>query len=121
MFFTSENYWCGQRLNATEAVDLLAGFVGDLVAGFQIVVLQMAFQITAHRPLGNGTVAVFLTPHLVDGIQIPGGDGAVCFQLDVPLRLHKLHQIVGVSLGVLLVFRRPLAHREAIAVGLQPL
>ena len=58
MFFTSENNWSGQRLNAPEAVDLLAGFVGDLVAGFQIVVLQMAFQVAAHRPLGNGAVAV---------------------------------------------------------------
>ena len=46
MFSTSENYWCGQRLNAPEAVDLPAGFVDDLVAGFQIVILQVAFQIT---------------------------------------------------------------------------
>ena len=27
MFFISENYWSGQRLNAPEAVDLLSGFV----------------------------------------------------------------------------------------------
>ena len=46
MFSTSENYWCGQRPNAPEAVDLPAGFVDDLVAGFQIVILQVAFQIT---------------------------------------------------------------------------
>ena len=87
MFSTSENYWGGQCLNAPEAVDLLAGFVGDLVAGFQIVVLQVAFQIAAYRPLGDGAVAVVLTPHLIDGVQLPGGDGAVCFQLDVPLGL----------------------------------
>ena len=87
MFSTSGNNWGGQRLDAPEAVDLLAGFIGDFVAGLQIVVLQVAFQVTAHRPLGDGTVAVILTPHLVDGIQIPGGDGAVGFQLDVPLGL----------------------------------
>ena len=87
MFSTSENNWSGQRLDTPEAVDLLAGFVGDLVAGFQIVVLQMAFQVAAHRPLGNGAVAVILAPHLIDGVQIPGGDGAVCFQLDVALGL----------------------------------
>ena len=87
MFSTSENNWSGQRLNAPEAVYLLTGFVDDLVAGFQIVVLQMAFQVAAYRPLGDGAVAVILAPHLLDGIQIPGGDGAVCFQLDVPLGL----------------------------------
>ena len=87
MFFTSENNWSGQRLDAPEAVDLLAGFVGYFVAGFQIVVLQMAFQVAAHGPLSNGTIAVILTPHLVNGVQIPGGDGAVGFQLDVPLGL----------------------------------
>ena len=48
MFSTSENYWGGQRLDAPEAVDLLARLVDDLVAGFQIVVLQMAFQVAAH-------------------------------------------------------------------------
>ena len=58
MFSTSENYWRRQRLDTPEAVDLLAGFIDDLVAGFQIVVLQMAFQVAAHRPLGNGAVAV---------------------------------------------------------------
>ena len=31
MFSTSENNWSGQRLDTPEAVDLLAGFVGDLV------------------------------------------------------------------------------------------
>ena len=70
MFSTSENYWSGQRLNTPEAVNLPAGFVDDLVAGFQIVVLQMAFQIAAHRPLGNGAVAIVLAPHLIDGIQM---------------------------------------------------
>ena len=48
MFSTSENYGSGQRLDAPEAVDLLAGFVGDLVAGFQVVVFQVAFQVAAH-------------------------------------------------------------------------
>ena len=70
MFSTSENYWSGQRLNTPEAVDLLAGFVDDLVTGFQIVVLQMAFQVAAHGPLSNGTIAVILTPHLVNTIQL---------------------------------------------------
>ena len=74
-------------MDTPEAVDLLAGFVGDLVAGFQVVVFQVAFQVAAHGSLGDGAVAVVLTPHLVDGVQIPGGDGAVCFQLDVPLGL----------------------------------
>ena len=71
----------------TQRGRLLAGFIGDLVAGFRIIVLQMAFQVTAHGPLGNGAVAVVLAPQLVDGIQIPGGDGAVGFQLDIPFGL----------------------------------
>ena len=80
----------------------------------------MAFQVTAYRSLSNGAVAVVLTPHLVNRIQIPGGDGTVCFQLDVPLGLHELHQIVGIPLGVLLIFCRPLAYCEAVVVGLEP-
>ena len=73
MFSTSENNWGGQRLDAPEAVDLLAGFVGDLIAGFQIIVLQMAFQVAAYRPLSNRPVTVVLAPQLVDGVQLPGG------------------------------------------------
>ena len=87
MFSTSENNWSGQRLDTPEAVDLLARLVDDLVAGFQIVVLQMAFQVAAYRPLSDGSITIVLTPHLIDGVQLPGGDGAVCFQLNVPLGL----------------------------------
>ena len=58
---------------------------------------QMIFQEAADCPLGAAAIAVILAPHPVNGVQVPGGNGAVCFQPNVSFGLHTEADLSCVS------------------------
>ena len=65
-------------LDSHKAPNPASGWIGHIVAVFQIVFTCMGNYRIAEAPGFQGREPILITPHPVDGIQVFGADGSIC-------------------------------------------
>ena len=84
----------GNCFNPHEAPYPPSGWIGNVIAVFQVVPLRIGNNRITEAAGFQGHQRVFIAPHPVDGVQVFGADGRIRLEPDITVRFQKGKDVV---------------------------